>query len=68
MGIATILFNGAVPFEQIVNSFSIEGPKWSLVKIVQAVSEKNTFKDFTIFYMCIAQVARADNPRNCDGS
>ena len=27
---------------------------WNLVKTVQAVSEKKTFKDFTILYMYIA--------------
>ena len=54
MGVASILFNGREPFEQIVNIFSTEGPMWNLVKIVQAVSEK-TFKDFTILYMYTAQ-------------
>ena len=42
MGMAAILLNGAEPFEQIVNK--IEGPMWSLVKIIQEVSEKKTFK------------------------
>ena len=28
---------------------------WNLVKTVQAVSEKKTFKDFTILYMYKAQ-------------
>ena len=28
---------------------------WNLVKTAQAVSEKNTFKNYTILYMCIAQ-------------
>ena len=28
---------------------------WNLVKTVQAVSEKKTFKDFIILYMYIAQ-------------
>ena len=32
-----------------------EGPKRNLVKIVQAVSEKKAFKDFTILYMHTAQ-------------
>ena len=52
---AAILFNGAEPFEQIVNILSTESPMWNLVKTVQAVSEKKTFKDFTIFYMYRAQ-------------
>ena len=43
---AAILFNGTEPFEQIVNILSTEGPMWNLVKIVQVVSEKKTFKDF----------------------
>ena len=40
MSMATILFNGAETFEQIVNISSTEGPMWNLVKIGQAVSEK----------------------------
>ena len=48
MGMAAILFNGAEPFDQIVNILSTEGPMWNLVYIVHAVSEKKTFKDFTI--------------------
>ena len=55
MDMAAILFNGAEPFEQIVNILSTEGPMWNLVKTVQAVSEKKTFKDFTILYMYKAQ-------------
>ena len=54
MDIAAILFNGAEPFEQIVNFPSIEGHKWNPVKIDQTFSEK-TFKDFTILYTYIAQ-------------
>ena len=52
---AAILFSDAEPFEQIINILSTEGPMWNLVKIVQAVSEKKTFKDFTILYMYITQ-------------
>ena len=52
---AAILFNGAEPFEQIDNMPSTEGPKFSLVKIGQAVSGKKTFKDYEILYMYIAQ-------------
>ena len=47
MGMAAILFNGAVPFEQIIFTLSTEGPMWNLMKIAQAVSEK-TFKNYTI--------------------
>ena len=50
MGMAAILFNGAEPFQQIVNTLSTEGPKWNLVKSAQAVSMK-TFKNYTILYM-----------------
>ena len=48
MGMAAILFNGAEPFEHIVNIPSTEGPTWNLVKISQAVSEKKTIKDTCI--------------------
>ena len=37
MGMAAILFNGAEPFKQILNTLSTEGPMWNLVKIAQAV-------------------------------
>ena len=50
MGMAAILFNGAEPSEQIFNIPSTEGPKSSLVKIGQAVSEKKLFKDFMTLY------------------
>ena len=50
MGMAAILFNGAEPFEQIVNILLTEGSIWNLMKSVEAVSEK-TFKDFTILYI-----------------
>ena len=33
-----------------------EGQRCNLVKIGQAVSEKNAFKDYEILYMYIAQV------------
>ena len=55
MGMAAILFNDAEPYEQIYNMPSTEGPKYNLVKIGQAVSEKKTFKDYKILYMYIAQ-------------
>ena len=41
MGMVAILINGAEQFEQIGNTLSAEGPMWNLVKIAQAVSEKN---------------------------
>ena len=48
MGLAATLFNGVEPFEQIVNTPSIEVSMWNLVKIGRAVSEMKTFKDYTI--------------------
>ena len=44
---AAILYNGVEPFKEIVNTLSIEGTKWNLVKIAHAVSEKK-FKNHTI--------------------
>ena len=55
MGMAAILLNDAEPFKQIVNVLSTEGPLWNLVTIAQAVSEKKTFKNYTILYMYMAQ-------------
>ena len=55
MGMAAILFNGGKPFEQIGNTLLTEGPMLHLVEIGQAVSEKKTFKNYTILYMYIAQ-------------
>ena len=52
---AVILFNDAELFEQIDNTPSTEGPVWNLVKNGQALSEKNTFEDYEILYMYIAQ-------------
>ena len=52
MGIAAILFNSAVPFGQTDNTPSTEDPMWNLVKIGLVVSEKKTFKDYTI-YTCV---------------
>ena len=57
-----ILFNGAEPFKDIVNTLLTEGPMWNLVKFAEAVSEK-TFKNYTILYMYISQGEGADNPR-----
>ena len=49
MGMEGILFNGAEPFEQIFR------------QIIQAVSEKKTFKDFSFIHVH-SPGARADNP------
>ena len=68
IGMAATLFNGAEPFEQIVNILSTEGPMWNLEKTVQVVSEKKTFKDFTILYMYIAQGQGQIAPKNFDSS
>ena len=35
---------------------------WHLLQIGQAVSEKNMFKDYTLLYMCIAQVQGRMSP------
>ena len=43
LGMADILFNGAEPFEQIVNTPLKQGPMWNLVKLGAAVSEKTKF-------------------------
>ena len=51
MGMATILFNSTEPFDQVVNILSTEDSMWNLMKVVQEVSEKKTFKHFTILYM-----------------
>ena len=63
MGMAAILFNGAEPFDQIVNTLSTEGPMRNLVKIAQALLEKKTLKNFTILYMYIAQEQGQITPR-----
>ena len=52
---AAILFNGAEPFDQIVNICSTEGPMCNLMNIFEEVLEENTFKDFMILYKYIAQ-------------
>ena len=52
MGMSAILFNGAEPFEQIVNTPPKEGPVRNVVKNGQVVSEKRTSK---ITYLSIAQ-------------
>ena len=50
---AAILLDGTEPFEQIVNILLTECPMWNLVKIAHAVSEKETFKNYTMLYMYI---------------
>ena len=54
MGMTSILFNDAKPFEQNFNSLT-EHPMWNLVQIGQVVSETETFKDFMVLYLYIAQ-------------
>ena len=54
MGMADILLYGAEPFEQIGKTLLKEDPMWNLIEIAQALSEKKTFKNYTILYMYIA--------------
>ena len=54
MGKANILFNGTEPFEEVVNTFSLEGPMWNLLKIAQAILETKIFRNNTTLYMYIA--------------
>ena len=35
---AAILFNGAEPFEQIVNTLSTDGSMWNQLKIAEKIS------------------------------
>ena len=63
MGMKTILFNGAEPFEQIANIPSTKGRMWNLVKFGRAVPKKKTFKDFTILYMYIAKEKGRQPPK-----
>ena len=37
MGMVAILLSGTEPFEQIINILLTEGPRWNLVKTVQAI-------------------------------
>ena len=53
MGMVAISFNGVEPFEQVIIIPSTEGPMWNLVKIGQAVSEKNRRLKITRIYRCI---------------
>ena len=50
-------------FWQIGNNLSTESPMWNPVKIAPAVSEKKTFKNYTILYMYIAQGQGQITPR-----
>ena len=45
MGRMAILFNGAEPFEQILNTPSTDNPMWNFINIDYVVSEKKLFKD-----------------------
>ena len=63
MGMVAIWFKGMEPFEQIGNTLSTEGPMWNLVKISQVVSEKKTFKNYTILYVYIAHGQEQITPR-----
>ena len=62
MDMTAILFNDAKPFEQTDNTPSTEDPMWNIVTIVQAVSEKKTFKDYEILYVYIALGKEHVNP------
>ena len=68
-----ILFNGAESFEQIeqiVNTLSTEDSMWNVAKTAQVVSEKKTFKNYTILYMYIAKgqgmITSRDKDFNCN--
>ena len=45
IGMAAILFNGAEPFEKILNTLSTESLMQNLVKIAKTISERKTFKN-----------------------
>ena len=55
MDMAATLLKNAEPFAQINNTSSTECLVWNLMKIDHAVLEKETFIDYTILYMYIAQ-------------
>ena len=44
MSIAVILFNGAEPFQQIVNTLSTKGPTWNLVKMLKGFQRRRRLK------------------------
>ena len=52
---AAILFNGAEPFEQVMNYSFDRRPHVKSGKIAQAVSEKKALKNSMILYMYITQ-------------
>ena len=65
MDMAPILFNGAEPFEQILNIPST-GHMWNLVKIDHAVSEKGIrFHHFIHIYLT---QGKGRQPTNFDGT
>ena len=51
------------PFNQIVNILSTEGPMLNLMKNIQEVSEKKTFKEFMVLYLYIPQGQGQINPK-----
>ena len=51
LGMTAILFNGAEPFEQIVNAPSTGSPMLNPIKTGRAVSGKTLFKDCLILNM-----------------
>ena len=63
MNMAAILFDGTEPVGQICNTLLTEDLMWNLVEIAQAVSEKKTFKNYTILYIYIAQGQEQITPR-----
>ena len=54
MGMAAILFNGAKPFDQIVNTISTKGPMWIWLKLLMSLQRRNS-KKYTILFLYIAQ-------------
>ena len=63
MGMAAILFNGAEPFEQIVNTPLKRRSYVKCGENLSIVSDKKTFKNYTILYMYIALGQGQINPR-----
>ena len=52
---AAILFNGKEHLNKLAIPFQQKGPHKNLVKVAQAVSEKKTFKNYTILYKARAE-------------
>ena len=44
MGMAAILSSGAEAFEQILNTLSIEGSMWNLMKLLKQFQRRRHFK------------------------